>query len=144
MSNQKKIERNIRQAAKFHGHLGAFLVIGVRMGSLVQELLKNELKPLTLLTTLKVPLKVPYSCTIDGVQFATQCTIGNRRLSLENSDKDILGRFTVEGSKRVLMVSVNPEVVSDLINMRKQGVLNEQLAEQIAKMPISRLFTVKK
>jgi formylmethanofuran dehydrogenase subunit E len=145
MSEEKKIQQVIRQASKFHGHLGAFLVIGVRMGRLAQELLRKPLsEPLILRTTLKVPLEVPYSCTIDGIQLTTHCTVGNRRLSLEDSREQILGRFTVKGSDQILTVSVNPEVVNDLLNMRKQGVSNEQLAEHVSVMPIKQLFTVKK
>lgn len=76
-------------AAAFHTHLGPFLVVGLRMGRAVTRTFGSE--PFTIKIrahTGKVP---PYSCLVDGIQYATPCTVGNggvevtddRRMAIE-------------------------------------------------------------
>lgn len=143
MSAQNKLESTIRRGVEFHGHLGAFLVVGVRMGTLAKRHLKAELKDkFSLRATLNVPFRVPFSCTIDGVQVTTCCTVGNRRLSLENSTGEIVGTFVVDGSGETLKVRVKSEIVKDLIRKRTEGVSNEELAGRVSRMPDDQLFTV--
>jgi formylmethanofuran dehydrogenase subunit E len=143
MSEQKKTESIIRRGVEFHGHLGAFLVIGLRMGTLAKRHLKDELKDrLSLRATLNVPFRVPFSCTIDGVQVTTCCTVGNRRLSLQNSRGEIVGTFIADGSRKALKVRVKPEIVKDLIKKRTNGVSNEELAGQVSRMSDDQLFTL--
>lgn len=143
MSAQKKLESTIRRGVEFHGHLGAFLVVGVRMGTLAKRHLKNELKDrFSLRATLNVPFRVPFSCTIDGVQVTTCCTVGNRRLSLENSTGEIVGTFVADGSRATLKVRVKSEIVKDIIRKRTAGVSNEELAGRVSRMSDDQLFTV--
>lgn len=143
MSAQKKLESTIRRSVEFHGHLGAFLIVGVRMGTLAKRHLKDELKDrFSLRATLNVPLRVPFSCTIDGVQVTTCCTVGNRRLSLENSKGEIVGTFVADGSREALKVRVKPEIVKGLIRKRTDGVSNEELAAQVSRMSDDQLFSV--
>jgi formylmethanofuran dehydrogenase subunit E len=79
----------IKKAADLHGHLGPFLVIGVRMGSLAKKILNanaeenNEFR-----VTARLPLLTPFTCIIDGIQATTQCTVGNQKLDREFPSKD--------------------------------------------------------
>jgi formylmethanofuran dehydrogenase subunit E len=76
----------IKKAAGFHGHLGPFLVIGVRMGSLAKKILNvNAGENNKFRVTARLPLLTPFSCVIDGIQATTQCTVGNQKLRIENS-----------------------------------------------------------
>jgi len=145
MSAEKKLELTIRRSVKFHGHLGAFLVVGIRMGILAKRQLKNDLKDkFSLRATLKVPFRVPFSCTIDGVQMTTCCTVGNRRLSLESSKGEIVGIFVAYGSREAFKVRVRPEIVKGLIRKRTDEVSNEELAAQVLRMSDDQLFTTSK
>ena len=142
-SAQKKLESTIRRSAKFHGHLGAFLVVGVRMGTLARRHLKNDLKEkFSLHATLKVPFRVPFSCTIDGVQVTTCCTVGNQRLSLESSKGEIVGTFVADRSGEKLKVSVKPEIIKGLIRKITDEVSNEELAAQVSHMSDDQLFSI--
>jgi len=62
---EEKLTSAIKNAEKLHGHLGPFLVIGVRMGKTVKRILnlntgnKSELE-----ATAKIPLLTPISCIL--------------------------------------------------------------------------------
>jgi len=68
----------VERAAEFHGHLGPFLVIGVRIGLIGLRELKIKKKNENLRVTAMLRNSVPFSCIIDGIQVATKCTIGNQ------------------------------------------------------------------
>jgi formylmethanofuran dehydrogenase subunit E len=90
MTKQEDLARVIENAARLHGHLGPFLVVGVRMGTIAKRQLCSSDNELALLSAnAKVPLFPPYSCLLDGIQVTTTCTVGNQRLSVENSNEKI-------------------------------------------------------
>ena len=135
----------IEKAAEFHGHLGPFLVVGVRMGKTVKRVLnpstggKRDLE-----ASAKIPLLTPISCIIDGIQTTTHCTVGNQKLRIENSQKEIAVDFKLQHSNRTLKVFVNPKIVEKLMNRISEGASNEELAWEIARMPENQLFTIEK
>jgi len=133
----------IEKAADFHGHLGPFLVIGVKMGKFAKTNLSNAENG-NLETTVKVPLLTPFSCVLDGIQVTTHCTTGNRRLIIENSQKEIAVDFKLQHSNRKLKVLVNPKIVEKLMNRISEATSNEELAWEIARMAESQLFTIEK
>jgi formylmethanofuran dehydrogenase subunit E len=94
--------------------------------------------------TVKVPLVIPFSCTIDGIQVATRCTLGNQRLRIENTEKQIFGSFTAENSDHVVQISVNPRVIRELMRKMSAGISNDDLAGEIAAMPERQLFKIEK
>jgi len=135
----------MEKAADFHGHLGPFLVIGVRMGNMAKRILKpNTVEHKELEATAKIPLLVPFSCVLDGIQATTHCTVGNQKLRIENAQKEITANFKLQNSDRALKVSVNSKIIEGLMNRISEGALNEELAWEIARMPESRLFTIEK
>ena len=82
---------------------------------------------------LKVPLQTPYSCLIDGVQTATQCTVGNRKLELENSDENfIAGYFKNEDSDDVLVIRVKPHIIEALMTEMAPPNYPEEAMEALA------------
>jgi hypothetical protein len=141
VSDQQELTSAIRDAEKLHGHLGPFLVIGVRMGKIAKRVLsaKEEDK---LRACARIPVLTPFSCILDGIQVATSCTVGNQRLSIENS-KDIAVRFELEHG-RAISIYVRREAVEELLGKISEGAPNEQLAGEIARMPEDRLFSLEK
>jgi hypothetical protein len=126
-----------------HGHLGPFLAIGTRMGHIAKNLLKAETKgDLSLHATVRVPLVVPFSCTIDGVQATTHCTVGNQRLSVKSCKGGIRGSFTMEEGGKIVEVSVRRKVFEGLKEKLAARATNEELAEEILQMPENELFAV--
>jgi len=135
----------IRNAEKLHGHLGPFLVIGVRMGILAKKILnKNALESNKLRVTAKLPLLTPFSCILDGIQATTQCTIGNQKLRIENSQAQIIAFFELENSGNGLSIHVDPQIIDELKNRYSKGASNEELAREITSMSESHLFILEK
>jgi len=135
----------ISKAADFHGHLGPFLVIGVRMGSLAKRILNvNAGESNKLRVIARLPLLTPFSCILDGVQATTQCTVGNRKLRIENSQEKVIVNFEQQDSDKALSIHVNPKILEELENRYSKGASNEELAWEIASMPQSKLFIMEK
>jgi len=135
----------IEKATEFHGHLGPFLVIGVRMGNMAKRILKPNIKEnKRLQATVKIPLLTPFSCILDGIQTTTQCTVGNQKLRTENSQKEITAHFELQNSNKVMKVSVNPKIIEELTSEMSEGLTNEELARKIARIPDNQLFKIEK
>jgi formylmethanofuran dehydrogenase subunit E len=139
VSSQQELASAIEDAEKLHGHLGPFLVIGVRMGKMAQKILDIE-KDDELRSYAKIPVLTPFSCILDGIQATTGCTIGNQRLKIENS-KEIAVRFELD---RAVSIFVKREAVENLMDKISEGTPNEELAWEIAHMPENQLFSVEK
>ncbi len=137
----KELETSIKDAAELHGHLGPFLVIGVRMGKVANQILEPKNKEgRELLAFVKVPFLPPFSCILDGIQAATHCTIGNQRLKVEKSRQEITAQFETTDSDKTLFISVNPRIVEELKDKISKGTPSEHLAEAIASTPEHQLF----
>lgn len=62
---------------RFHGHLGPYVVIGYRMGSMARETLDGKLRAVSYTGS-----TTPLSCIIDGVQFSSSCTMGKGNITV--------------------------------------------------------------
>lgn len=141
----EELKLAIKEAEKFHGHLGPFLVLGVRMGKTAKKILKIPPKEnMSLQVKAKVPFLTPFSCVLDGIQVATQCTIGNQRLKIENSQKEIAANFQCAKTGKKLKITVNQKTVENLVEKISESVSNEELAWKIANMPQNQLFIIEK
>lgn len=137
----KQLRTQITDAMELHGHLGPFLVIGVRIGRVARQILNSENQGKgELYASIEVPLQTPYSCILDGVQSTTHCTIGNQRLRVQKSRRNITARFETTESDKTLAIVVNPEIVKEVTDKISKGATNETLAEAIASMPEDRLL----
>ena len=143
MTSKKGNELLIKEAAKLHGHMGPFLVIGVRMASLAKRILNLEEESSQLRITLQVPLYTPFSCTIDGIQATTKCTVGNQKLMIKRSAKRIEACFKLDSSK-ILRISVNEKILDELTENISEGVASEELARRVASMDDVQLFATEK
>jgi len=142
----RKLMPIMKKAADFHGHLGPFLVMGVRMGLIgVRELgMKGNDEKLRVTAMLRN--SVPFSCVIDGIQVATKCTIGNKKLRLRNSS-GIAAKFELQKGGQV---TVGVDLTA--FNALKKKLLTEnvspeevwQLAQLAASMPEEELFIIRR
>lgn len=143
MTPNREIPSLIENAAKLHGHLGPFLVIGVRMGEIAKRHLDvDEKNSRGLQASIKTPLSTPFSCVIDGIQATTSCTVGNQKLKIEKSMKEITARFKLESSDKTMKISVNPKVARNLTEEMSKGADSEQLAAKIARLKEEQLFVL--
>jgi formylmethanofuran dehydrogenase subunit E len=142
---QEELESAIRTAENLHGHFGPFLVIGVRIGRIAcRDLNLNFEESKNLRVIVKTPLRTPFSCMIDGVQSTTKCTVGNRKLTVEDSEEEICVCFVLKDQSKTLEIRVSPKVTKKLMKKISEGIPIDKLGWEIASMPESRLFTVEK
>ncbi|WOX56561.1 formylmethanofuran dehydrogenase subunit E family protein [Methanoculleus palmolei] len=71
---------SVEELAKFHGHLGPFIVLGYRMGRHALHRLGSD--PFALSATVYCSGTPPESCLVDGVQIGSGCTFGKRNIDL--------------------------------------------------------------
>jgi formylmethanofuran dehydrogenase subunit E len=142
--SEKQLETAVKEAVKLHGHKGPFLAIGVRVGAVARQILGfsgNEVSGPNV--TVRVPLRTPYSCILDGIQSTTQCTIGNGRLKVLDSSGEIVAKFHVQGSKKTLIVSIKTALINEIESALLKGTTNEELAAKIMSTPENELFELK-
>lgn len=65
---------------EFHGHLGVFSVVGVKMGIKAREIF--NVAPDNLIVVSSAGSTPPYSCLNDGIQVSTGATLGQGTISL--------------------------------------------------------------
>ena len=129
------------KAADFHGHLGPFLVIGVRMGLIGFRELGAKGNDEQLRVTAMTKDFTPFSCVIDGIQVATKCTVGNKKLRVKNSS-GIAAKFELQNIERVT-VTVNPATFNKLKSqLLSKNVPLEELARLVVSIPEEELFIV--
>jgi formylmethanofuran dehydrogenase subunit E len=115
------IDELIERGTHLHGHLGPFLIAGIRMGLLALELLDSpgyfgiEAESQTGTIT-------PLSCLTDGVQIGSGCTLGKGNIRVTDERRPRV-HFSDETGKRVT-IELRPSIFQGFLN----GDLNEQTA----------------
>ncbi|WP_455286417.1 FmdE family protein [[Eubacterium] cellulosolvens] len=133
----------LERAKDFHGHIGPFLVIGVRAGLAGLRELQTTKESEDLSATALLTYSVPYSCMLDGIQVATGCTIGNKRLRFENSSNFIISFENTAG--RVVAVSILAKALDEFRGRLPRGIASkevERLAYKAASMAEEELFAI--
>jgi len=82
----------LQAAGRFHGHIGPFLAVGLRMGQVANERLGRA--PMDMKAVVWVKGSPPRSCVVDGIQYATGCTMGKRSIEIKHDESRIAARFT--------------------------------------------------
>ena len=120
-------DKLLEQAARFHGHLGPFLVLGLKAGLRAVEIL--GWKPLKMRATIILVRKIPYTCFLDGVQFATGCTLGKGNIEVLEGE-GIRALFSLEG--RGIELKVRDEVLrkAESAGSRMEEVAREFMAKK--------------
>lgn len=135
----------VEHAARFHGHLGPFLVIGTKIGLLGLKKLNVKKTCKQLSITASLPLRVPYSCIIDGLQITTKCTIGNQRLSLRDSQEIRVKLERKDNGQKIVVVLRQPiieKLESQLLHKRMPNEEIREIAWRVAAIPDDELFAV--
>lgn len=133
----------IRKAENLHGHLGPFLVLGVKMANLAKKLLNIDRDShRDMQVFVKLPLTTPFSCILDGIQAATQCTIGNRKLRVKNFNGEITAIFKIKSQNKTVKVQLKPQIRESVWRQLSEGAFNEKLAWEVAATPENQLFIV--
>jgi formylmethanofuran dehydrogenase subunit E len=143
---EQDLDSIVREAVDFHGHLGPFLVIGVRIGLIGLRELKTTRGDPKLQATTLLKHAVPFSCVIDGIQVTTQCTVGNGKLKLKSMPETISTKFQLNQERQVTVTlkTTKFEELKKSMPKSARSYKNIQLAREVASSPEKELFTIKK
>lgn len=140
----------LEYATRFHGHLGPWLVLGLRAGRRAARVLKAT--PFQLEAVVHCPARTPYSCFLDGIQLGSGCTLGKGNIRHIRSSRVRVefSRFAVTGermhskqtkAKASLLLELNPEVWTELnLQSVRTRAKVEALGRNIARRPLRTLF----
>lgn len=118
----------IDRAAAFHGHLGPFLVLGLKMGFLAQTVLKSD--PFTMKAEVHTRKTPPFSCIIDGIQFSSGCTLGKGNISVVEDEK-IFGVFSTNST--TIQIHIKQEILESLQKVPREDLESYARALSIKK-----------
>lgn len=119
--------------ARFHGHSGPFLALGIRMGLLALRVLGSTGHH-GIRAEVETGTGPPLSCLVDGIQVSTGCTVGKGNL-LVRPQGQAVAEFAAFG--KTLRVEVRPAWLS---RIQAAGAA-DSLAEEVLAAPEEELFS---
>nr|AGF93073.1 formylmethanofuran dehydrogenase subunit E region [uncultured organism] len=125
MNNKK----TLKKLANFHGHLGPYIIVGYKMGILANEKLGKN--PFDKKATAKTGRETPLSCIIDGIQFASGCTLGKGNVSIEQEKKP---EATFHNQNKKLETKLKPNI-HEKIKSADEDQLEETAREIFKQKP---------
>ncbi len=101
---------------RFHGHLGPWLILGIKIGQAALAAVKAR-KHFGVEVVAAWPDAPPPSCAVDGLQWGTGATYGKRNLRLEPSERfEVLVRNTDTGEAvRTVLLPTTPGLLRRLL-----------------------------
>jgi len=103
---------SLKEAEKFHGHLGPWLVLGLLIGDAALKKLKAE-KYFGLEAEVRGVNKKPRSCLVDGLQISSGCTYGKGNIRKIAGDKIRVVLRNLENNKKI-SVSLKKDLLARL------------------------------
>ncbi len=94
----------LASAGRFHGHIGPFLALGLKIGLMVNEMMGRS--PFETKAIVRVSPNPPRSCLVDGIQFSTGCTMGKANIEIQPDDERIEVEFQ-RGERKVTISVIN-------------------------------------
>ncbi|MFQ6096478.1 MAG: FmdE family protein [Armatimonadota bacterium] len=133
------------RARQFHGHLGPWLTLGIVMGQYAVDRLGGQ-KYTRLHARIEVEAIAPRVSILDGIQFSSGCTLGNRNLVVERPSRSRAPiRVTFVGSRGqgdTLTLEVQPSIPRQFDRWVRSGEDEKALFKRVAHMPVEQLFRV--
>jgi formylmethanofuran dehydrogenase subunit E len=129
----------LKEAEKFHGHLGPYLVLGILAGEIALKKLRHK-RYFGLTVKVWGANKKPQSCLIDGLQLSTGATYGKGNIHKLNSNdiKVLISNF--ENDKKI-KISFKKDLITKLNNLKGHRE-SEEFARKLYKITPSRIFNL--
>ena len=126
----------VLELARFHGHLGPFIVLGYRMGRYALKNLGEN--PFAIKARVYCSGVTPQSCLADGIQLGSGCTLGKGNITIVKSDL-IYSEFSSEG----VGIRLTPHPLKSFPDENPDYELEiERYAADLYKLPDEQLFSV--
>lgn len=131
---------SLKEAVKFHGHIGPYLVLGLLAGETALKKLKSK-KYFGLKVSVWGANKKPKSCLIDGLQLSTGSTYGKGNIHKYNS-RIIKILFFDKKCNRRLSLLLKKDLIFKL-NALKGHRDSEAFARRLYKLRPLKVFDLK-
>lgn len=129
-------EYPVTELARFHGHLGPFIVLGYRMGRYALQRLGDN--PFAIRASVYCSGTTPQSCLADGVQLGSGCTLGKGNIEIVKSDT-VYSEFSSDGEKIRLKPLPFRQIPQDTPEYELEI---ERYAAELYTLPDDQLFSV--
>lgn len=124
----------IERGTEFHGHLGPFLVLGIRMGLLaLKDLGSSGHKEID--ARVKTGTTPPISCIVDGIQISTGCTMGKGNIVTEDLG---MAEATFSADGKSLTLRIKDQVMEEIRSGKHPSL--EDFAWEISRRSDGELF----
>lgn len=130
---------SLKEAERFHGHLGPYLVLGILAGELAAKKLKFK-KHFGLEVKVWGANEKPKSCLIDGLQLATGATYGKGNIE-KFGGPGIKIEFSNRADNKKITLTFNDSLVSQL-GAAKTHKDSEILAKRLYNSDYGKLFNL--
>ena len=130
---------SLKEAVRFHGHLGPYLVLGLRAGETALKKLKCK-KYFDLDVKVYGANKKPESCLIDGLQLSTGATYGKGNIEKLNR-RAIKIEFCNRANNKKIILRFKENLIQKLQEAKTHRD-SELLARQLYKTDNSKLFNL--
>ena len=127
----------LSQAVRFHGHLGPFLVLGLKIGNAAIKRLKAK-RYFGILVSVEGADKKPKSCLIDGLQLATGATFGKGNIKKRAAKFIKVSVRNLKNNKRIVF-KLRKSLIKKLDSIKTHSE-SEKLARRLYSEPESKLF----
>ncbi len=135
MEDQDKLEK----LGMFHGHIGPYVVIGMRLGEYALESLGAD-PHFGIEAFVRCAGATPESCLLDGIQFSTGCTLGKQNIT-HTVGSPIDARFCNRNTGQEITLGVYAERVQEAVRlMNQQG--EEAAVAYVRDLPEDQLIIV--
>ena len=132
------LERTVDEVESFHGHIGPFVTLGLRMGSAAMKDLGAEAYFGVHVTAI-CPPKTPQSCLLDGLQLSTGATLGKQNIKLVPGE-GIRVEITDKNTGRRLVLEPTEDLLAQLEAWSSQGIPVPERARELSKWSDEDLF----
>ena len=123
---------------RFHGHLGPYVVIGLRVGQYALERAHGH-SHFGVETEVHCAGQPPESCLLDGLQFSTGCTMGKQNL-IHTVSQPVQIRLRNRETEEEVVLGLNEEVVAEAVR-RMREVGEDDAVQFICALPMEELIT---
>ena len=131
---------SLKEAVKFHGHLGPYLVLGILAGELALDKLKCS-KYFGLGVDVAGVNKKPKSCFIDGLQLSTGATYGKGNIKKIKGKEIIVICRNLNNHKKI-RIFLKKDLLKKLDNLNGHKDC-EDFAKHLLKIEPQNLFIFK-
>jgi formylmethanofuran dehydrogenase subunit E len=140
--NEKIMERRdefLLRAIEFHGHLGPYLVLGLKAGLYANQTFGRE--PMKTEAFIETKTTPPQSCFADGVQFSTGCTFGKGNIHLKEGEGL---QVTFRRNNQKLTLRLRKEIFGEINSLPPKEEAWDKLAEDLYQREIEKIFEIVK